>query len=116
MKDIYLGGESEKRKSGWWRRWAALLLLIVFSGLVLYAYLRLEARIAAREQARAALEPGESHDCEWLPLLHAQHEGHQTCPAGSYVNGVGVSYDDGFRQSYPLQYRLYCCALVPAEE
>ena len=116
MKDIYLAGESKKRKSGRWRSWAALLLLIVLSGLVAYAYLRLEARTAALEQARAAIEPGEGADCGWLPWLRAQHEGSQTCPAGSYVNGVGISHDDSFRQSYPLQYRLYCCALVPAEE
>ena len=114
MTDIYLAGASKKRKSGRW--WTALLLLIGLSGLVLYAYLRLEARNAAREQARAALEPRASHACEWLPWLRAQHEGAHTCPAGSYVNGVGIAYDDGFRQSYPLQYRLYCCALVPAEE
>ena len=116
MTDIYLAGESKKRKSGRWRSWAALLLLLVLSGLVPYAYLQLEVRLTALEQTRAAIEPWESNDCEWLPLLRAHHEGSQTCPAGSYVNGVGISHDDGFRQSYPLQYRLYCCALVPAEE
>lgn len=116
MTDIYLAGESKKRKSGRWRSWAALLFLIVLSGLVLYAYLRLEVRLTALEQARVAIEPGEINDCEWLPLLRARHEGAQTCPAGSYVNGIGISHDDGFRQSYPLQYRLYCCALVPTEE
>ncbi len=115
MTDIYLEGEPEKRKSGrWW--WAALLLLIGLSGLGSYAYLRLAAPNAAREQARVANEPGASPDCEWLPWLRARHEGAQTCPAGSYVNGVGISHADGFRQSYPLQYRLYCCALVPADE
>ncbi len=116
MTDIYLAGESKKRKSGRGRSWAALLLLLGLSGLVPYAYMRLEARLTVLEQTRAAIEPGGSHACEWLPLLRARHEGSQTCPAGSYVNGVGISHDDGFRQSYPLQYRLYCCALVPAEE
>ena len=116
MTDIYLTGESKKRQRERWRSWATLLLLIGLSGLVPYAYLRLEARLTVLEQARAALEPGESNACEWLPLLRAQHEGAHTCPAGTYVKGVGLSYDDGFRQSYPLQYRLYCCALVPAEE
>ena len=116
MTDIYLAGESKKRKSGRWRSWATLLLLLVLGGLVPYAYMQLEVRLTALEQVRAAIKPGESHACEWLPLLRAQHEGSQTCPAGSYVKGVGLSYDDGFRQPYPLQYRLYCCALVPAEE
>jgi len=115
MTDI-LAGESEKRKSGRGRRWTALLLLVGLSGLVLYASLRLEARHAGRDQARATLEPGASPACEWLPWLHARHEGYHTCPAGSYVNGLGISYADGFRQSYPLQYRLYCCALGPPEE
>jgi len=81
MTDIYLEGESEKRKSGQWR-WAALLLLGL-SGLGSYAYLRLAAPNAAREQARVANEPGASPDCEWLPWLRARHEGAQTCPASS---------------------------------
>ena len=115
MTDIYLEGESERRESGW-RWWAALLLLLGLSGLGSYAYLRSEAPNAAREQARAVIAPEERPDCEWLPWLRARHEGHQTCPAGSYVNGVGLSSDDGFRHSYPLQYRLYCCALVPTDE
>ena len=116
MTDIYLEGESERQKSGRWRWWAALLLLLGLSGLGSYAYLRLEAPNAAREQAGAVSAPGASPDCAWLPWLRARHEGAQTCPAGSYVNGVGLSSDDGFRHSYPLQYRLYCCALVPADE
>jgi len=116
MTDIYLAGASKKRQRGQWRRWAALLLLVGLSGLVLYASLRLEARHAGRDQARAALEPGASPACDWLPWLRARREGYQTCPAGSYVNGLGISYADGFRQSYPLQYRLYCCTLVPPEE
>ena len=114
MTDIYLTGESKKWKSGRW--WGALLLVIGLSGLASYAYLRLEARNAAPEQAQVAIAPGASPACEWLPWLRAHHEGAQTCPAGSYVNGIGLSHDDGFRQSYPLQYRLYCCALVPTEE
>ena len=116
MTDIYLTRGSKKRKSGRWRSWAALLLLLGLSGLASYAYLQLEVHNADREQARAAIELGESNNCEWLPLLRARHKGSQTCPTGSYVNGVDISYDDGFRQSYPLQYRLYCCALVPVEE
>ena len=60
MTDIYLTGESKKRKGGRW--WAALLLVIGLSGLGSYAYLRLEARNAAREQAprryRAGRKPG----------------------------------------------------------
>ena len=118
MEDIYLTGEPEKRQRGRWESWATLLLLLVLSGIVPYAYMRLEARLTALEQARSAIEQGESNGCEWRPLLRAQNDGSQTCPAGSYVKGVGISYDDGFRQSYPLQYRLYCCALglASAEE
>ena len=115
MTDIYLTGEQEKRQHGRWVNRPELILLIVLSCLAAYAYMRFDARLAALEQARSATEKWDSHGCEWQPLIRAQHDGSQTCPAGSYVNGVGVSYDDGFRRSYPLQYRLYCCALVPAE-
>jgi len=115
MEDIYLTGEPEKRQRGRWGIWSALILLLVIGGLASYTYMRVEARFAALEQARSAIEQGESNGCEWQPLLRAQHDGSQTCPAGTYVKGVGLSYDDGFRHSYPLQYRLYCCALGPAE-
>lgn len=111
MTDIYLTGEPEKRQRGRWESWATLLLLLVLSGLVPYAYMRLDARLAALEQARSAIEKEESNGCEWQPLLLARNNGSQTCPAGTYVKGVGTYYNDGFRQSYPLQYRLYCCAL-----
>ena len=116
MTDIYLTGEQEKRQYGRWASWAALILLLVLSGLAAYVYMRVEARLAALEQARSAIETGESNRCEWQPLVLARSDGSQTCPAGFYVKGVGTSYNDGFRQSYPLQYRLYCCALGPAEE
>ena len=115
MMDIYLTGKQKKRKRGWGASRPELILLLVLSCLAAYAYMRLDARLAALEQARSATEKWESNHCEWQPLIRAQHDGHQTCPAGSYVKGVGMSYDDGFRQSYPLQYRLYCCALVSAE-
>lgn len=115
MEDIYLTGKKEKRQRGRWEIWATLLLLLVLSSLAAYAYVRVEARLTALEQARSAIEQGEGNGCEWQPLLRAQHDGRQTCPEGFYVNGVGISYDDGFRHSYPLQYRLYCCALGPAE-
>ena len=115
MMDIYLTGKQKKRKRGWGASRPELILLLVLSCLAAYAYMRLDARLAALEQARSATEKWDSHGCEWQPLIRAQHDGHQTCPAGSYVKGVGMSYDDGFRQSYPLQYRLYCCALVSAE-
>ena len=115
MEDIYLTGEPEKRQRGRWEIWSALILLLVIGGLVSYAYMRVEARLAALEQARSAIAQEESNRCEWRPLILARNDGRQTCPEGSYVNGVGISYDDGFRHSYPLQYRLYCCALGPAE-
>ena len=115
MTDMYLTGEQEKRKRGRWARRLELILLLVLSCLAAYAYMRFDARLAALEQEQSAIETGESHRCAWQPLLLARHDGSQTCPAGSYVNGVGIAYDDGFRHSYPLQYRLYCCALVPAE-
>ena len=115
MMDIYLTGKQKKRKRGWGASRPELILLLVLSCLAAYAYMRVDARLAALEQARSATEKWDSHGCEWQPLVRAQHDGSQTCPAGSYVKGVGISYDDGFRQSYPLQYRLYCCVLVSAE-
>ena len=114
MTDIYLTGEQEKRQHGRWANRSELILLIVLSCLAAYAYMRLDARLAAFEQARSATEKGESPRCEWQPWVLARHDGSQTCPVGSYINGVGTYYNDGFRQSYPLQYRLYCCALVSA--
>ena len=111
MTDIYLAGESKKRKSGRW--WAALLLLIGLSGLASYAYLRLEAHNAAREQVRAAIEPGESNNCEWLPLLRARHKGSQICPAGSYVNGVDISYDEASGSPIPSNIGCTVVRLCP---
>lgn len=115
MEDIYLAGEQEKRQRGRWGTWSALILLLVISGLAPYAYMRVEARLTALEQARSVIDQEDSNRCEWRPLILARNDGCQTCPEGFYVNGVGISYDDGFRHSYPLQYRLYCCALGPAE-
>ena len=114
MTDIYLTGEPEKRQRGRWGIWSALILLLVLSSLAAYAYVRVEARLAALEQARPTIEQGEGNGCEWQPLVLARNNGSQTCPAGTYVKGVGTYYNDGFRQPYPLQYRLYCCALVSA--
>ena len=111
MTDMYLG----ERKRRWRGSWFGRILLIGLSCLVLYAYMRLEGRLEALEQALSTIETGDSTRCEWQPLVRAQDAGSQTCPAGSYVNGVGIAYEDGFRRSYPLQYRLYCCALVSAE-
>ncbi len=116
MDDIYLTGGPEKQKRGWWTSRSELILLLVLGCLTAYAYMRFDARLAALEQVRSAPEKKESHRCEWQPWLLARYDGSQTCPAGSYVNGVGTKYDDGFRQSYPLQYRLYCCAFGPEEE
>ncbi len=116
MDDIYLTGEPEKRQRGRWASRPELILLLVLGCLATYAYIRFDIRLTALEQARSAPEKKESHRCEWQPWLLARYDGSQTCPAGSYVNGVGTKYDDGFRQSYPLQYRLYCCAFGPEEE
>ena len=115
MMDIYLKGRQEKQQRGRWASRPDLILLLGLSCLAAYIYMRFEARLTALEQARPTIEQGESNSCEWQPLLLAQNDGSQTCPAGTYVKGVGISYEDGFRQSYPLQYRLYCCALVSAE-
>ena len=111
MTDMYLRERKPRRRGSLAER----LLLIVLSGLVLYAYIRLELRLDAPEQSAPPIEKGGSPRCAWQPLVRAQDAGSQTCPTGSYINGVGIAYEDGFRQSYPLQYRLYCCALVPAE-
>jgi hypothetical protein len=115
MTDIYLTGDPEKRQRGRWGSRPELILLLVLSCLAAYVYIRFDTRLDALEQPWSATEKGESHGCEWQPWVLARNEGEHTCPAGSYVNGVGVNYDDGFRRPYPLQYRLYCCALVPTE-
>ena len=111
MTDMYLREGKPRRRGSWSER----ILLIGLSCLVLYAYMRLEGRWDAPEQTPSTIGKGDSDRCAWQPLVRAQDAGSQTCPADSYVKGVGIAYEDGFRQSYPLQYRLYCCALVATE-
>ena len=111
MTDMYLKEQQPRRRGSLAER----LLLVVLSCLVLYAYIRLELRLDALEQSPAPLAQGGSPRCAWQPWVRAQDAGAQTCPAGASVHGMGIAYEDGFRQSYPLQYRLYCCALVSAE-
>ena len=111
MTDMYVRERKPGRRGSWFER----LLLIGLGCLVLAVYLRVAGRLETLEQGLATREHGDSTRCAWQPWVRAQDAGAQTCPAGSYVKGVGIAYEDGFRRSYPLQYRLYCCALVSAE-
>ena len=88
---------------------------------VFFTYANFHGRLAEVEQTIGTLpnislnDLGEN-DCKWEPMVRAQNEVKQECSDGYYVKGVGVHYEDGRILSYPMRYRLYCCALKPSNE
>ena len=93
----------------------AIVTLIVAYGNFNNRLAKVERRIDTLPiltRAQSVLGDLGDNRCEWQPMVRAQQDGHQECPEGYYVKGIGFHYESGLRRPYPMRYRLYCCALT----